>query len=270
MQLSAISSGLFEGMGQAPTGKEANRQSAIRFFGVAKAQVVTLTIVVNVDGAAIEVDGHAVGISPLVDVVFVDPGAHIITTKLAGYEGTQKGIQGARGTEQEVRLSLAPSTPPPPSPTGTTTSGALPPSPVPGPAQPAPGGAPARSLVPAFVLGGVGLGAAAVGVGLLVAAGGKSSDADSLSVSIRSSGGYCSGASNVPQSQCSALHSDTSSEQTLAQVGVGMFVGSAVALTAAGAYLLWPRDAPKEDRPKVTATPLFLPGGAGAVLQGSW
>jgi tetratricopeptide (TPR) repeat protein len=72
----------------------------------AKAQIGTLKISVNVDGAEVLVDGRVVGRSPLQGEVFVDPGDRVIEAR-RGAERTTTSVVAAQGSSQSVSLSLA-------------------------------------------------------------------------------------------------------------------------------------------------------------------
>ena len=73
-----------------------------------------MTVAANVKGAEVFVDGKSVGMAPLEDEVFVEPGARTIEAKLAGYVDGKKKIDAAKGSMLTVTLSLVKETPPPP------------------------------------------------------------------------------------------------------------------------------------------------------------
>ena len=151
-----------------PTGKAENRESAVHFLGLAKAAVMTLRVVVNVEGATVLVDGKPVGTSPLENDVFVEPGTRTIGARLAGYADAEQAVQATQGGEQKVDLSLVAA--PPPGPAGGGGSG---PTPPPTLAK--------RSVVPGAVLGAAGGAAVVTGIVLMAVGAGKLSTTKSVS-----------------------------------------------------------------------------------------
>jgi hypothetical protein len=212
----------------------------------ARRQVGTLHVRTSPSGAAVFVDGRPVEDLPN-GVVFVNPGARTVEARLQGYGTARTTIDAAAGSEQEVALSLVQASP----------SGGPDPTP------------PRRSLVPGIVLASVGGAVLATGIGLAAAYAGKKSDADSLSASISSSGGYCNAPSGSFVSQCSQLHGATADAQTFGRASVGMLVGGAALLAASGAYFLWPQSTPKPTS-GMTVGPVAMPGGAAVLVQGSF
>jgi len=65
-----------------------------------------LRIRASVADAKIEIDGAPIGMAPLVDDVFVEPGAHVVEAKLAGYGPAQARVDAPKGSSQEVVLTL--------------------------------------------------------------------------------------------------------------------------------------------------------------------
>ena len=69
-------------------------------FAQARARVGALKVKVSVPGAEVTVDGRAVGIAPLADEVFVEPGAHTVTARLGEYETGRASVQVAQGASR--------------------------------------------------------------------------------------------------------------------------------------------------------------------------
>jgi hypothetical protein len=202
----------------------------------ARAQSGALRVVVSVEGAEVSVNGRPAGKAPVADEVFVEPGMITVAASAPGYEAAQQTIRVEKGGSAEVKLTL---------------------------------GQQRRSLVPGIVLGSAGVAAAAAGIGLMVAYGGKKSSATTLSSNIQSSGGYCLSPSASLAAQCTQLHSQTADGATFHRAAIGVLVGGAASLAAAGAYFLWPSSAASRTS-GVTAIPVVTLAGGGVTVQGSF
>jgi hypothetical protein len=144
-----------------------------------------------------------------------------------------------------------------------------------------------RSLVPAFVLGGVALAGVGAGIGLLVASSSKEAERDALRESILQSSGEqgtssChSSLSASRRTMCDELGSAAKSAPALKGAAIGAFVGGGLAAAGVLGYLLWP--SPSKDRAEagfnVRVAPLIAPPAlapaadrafVGAVAAGSF
>ncbi|MCK6591757.1 MAG: PEGA domain-containing protein, partial [Polyangiaceae bacterium] len=170
---------------------------------------------VSVNGATVSVDGRAVGISPIKDPVFVDPGKRTIDVTLDEYTPSHKTVDAAKGSSQSVKILMIPKpkTPPPP-------ISAWRPSPI------------------FFIVGGsitiAGLGA---GVVMTAIANGKSSDADSLGSSIPQSGCYRPSAENA--ALCTELKETLADQGLFARAAVGSFAVAGIFAVGTGALMLY-------------------------------
>lgn len=89
-----------------PLGEAAEKKAFLqRRLSAAKAQIGTLRISVNVEGADVLVDGRLIGRSPLTQQVFVDPGKREIEARRAGVR-TSTSLFVAKGSDQHVALTL--------------------------------------------------------------------------------------------------------------------------------------------------------------------
>lgn len=77
-----------------------------------------LRIDVRLPGAAVTVDGQAVGRAPLAEPVPVEPGAHVIEVSHPGYETARREITAVLSQETEVVLALSPASGLPPDQVG--------------------------------------------------------------------------------------------------------------------------------------------------------
>jgi hypothetical protein len=131
-------------------------QKAAAEKGIADAKKKTGFIVVLVDanGADVQIDGNSVGKAPLLNVVFVKPGPHVVSATYAGKTATTKvdakqgsataanlviGVQGAATPQPQPAAQKPPAQNPAPSPTPT---GAQPQTPTPPPTPPPSGSTP--------------------------------------------------------------------------------------------------------------------------------
>ncbi len=86
---------------------EADRRAAEEMFKEARAKVGALRVAVEPVGAEVLVDNVSLGKAPLADVVFVDPGAHVITARQAGFVTAKADYKLDAGGTEEVSLRLA-------------------------------------------------------------------------------------------------------------------------------------------------------------------
>lgn len=188
----------------------------------AKAHVGVVRVAVAQDGAEVWVDGTAAGTAPLVHEIYLAPGRHTVEARHAGTL-VKKDFDAQPGAVLTVRLDAAP--PPPAS------------SPVPSAASSA-GIAESRSMVPVFVLGGVGAAGIIAGATSLGLYSARRDEALALRDAIQSGGGRCN-ERGTEHPDCDSLRA-IASEGDVFRVAGPIFLGSGLALAAAaGAYLLW-------------------------------
>lgn len=97
--------------------------------------------VVATGGTEVSVDGEAVGVTPLAEPVFVEPGPHAVRLRASDGTGNTESVNVSAGEKVVARLARAtPATSPPPPAAG-------PPPEAPSPAAPSP--APAQAVEPA-------------------------------------------------------------------------------------------------------------------------
>jgi hypothetical protein len=208
--------------------------------------VAALTIRTNLDKADVLVDSERVGVSPLADVVYLDPGPHVVTATLSGYPPAQARIDARAGTAPEVTLSLA-APPTPPGGGGTATDSVRKPI-----------------LITGTVIGGVGVVLGAVFAGVSSA---KASDAatqyDTL---VKTGGAAACGA--VPSASCQALESAGRARATFANASAWSFVAGGAVGVATAIYALAGLRSNTTSGTRVT--PTLTAGGGGVVVQGAW
>lgn len=245
------------------TGKPAARDTLEQTFNKAKAEVGTVTIQVNVNGAQIAIDGRPVGTSPLAGSVFVEPGSREIEASLAGHEPSRQKVEVAKGSTQEVSLKLE---------VKKEKVALEKPRLVVRPKPWAPG-------LEWYIAGGaaavVGLG---VGVGFTIAANGASADAEEIRGQV---GGQsaCANQAATGSGQCAALYGSVENQGTFSSAAVaGFVVGGVFALGTAGLFawtMLQPEASltmtdSKRDSVKLRVLPAVGADSRGVVLMGSW
>src|SRR5258707_760157 len=122
-------------------------------------------------------------------------------------------------------------------------------------------------MLPAIVLGGAAAVAVGVGAGLLVASGGKRSDAERMRDDLVTKYGSkpCSDVSAIDQ--CNATVATLRARVDLGNAGVGVMVGAGVLAASAVTYWLVARRAAAP--PQVGLVPVVGRDGGGIFLHGS-
>jgi hypothetical protein len=238
------------------SGKPENRALLEASFATVKAEVGTLSIDVSVNGANVSVDGRLLGISPIKEPVFVDPGKRTIDVTLDEYSPSHKTVDAAKGSSQEVKILLIPKprTPPP-------TISKWRPSPI------------------YFIIGGsvtiAGLGA---GVVMTAIANGKSSDADSLRTGVPTPSGCYQPPADL-KATCDSLYETKKDQGLFARAAVGSFVVAGIFAVGTGALMLYagaeqfgsPNDAGKRSAASsIKVVPVVDPTQQGLLLVGAW
>lgn len=215
-------------LGNVPAGVTSEQIEALRSaLREAQKQVGTLEVVLNVSGAQLFVDGKRAEVFS--GKLFVEPGLRTIEAQAAGYEAAKKTVTVRPGTTEKAELALAP---------------------------------PKRSAVPAIVIGGVGLVAAASGIGLLIAAGAKTDPVRDLNASIVKAGHTCLTGAASYDPRCEKLHDMASSGDAMHNAGVGLLVGASAAAVGTVVYMAWPRS--------VRVAPSASATGAGLIVSGAF
>ena len=181
-------------------------------------------------GAALTLDGRAIGVSPLSGPLFVLPGSHRLDASLKGYVDASRVVEMRPGETYSVRLSLQRDMP-----------ATAPPAPVEGrKAEPA-----LQSLKLPLVVGGAGLALIGLGAATLfsVRAGERGDEAERLRGELGGGASTCS--DPMPPSACAELVDATDSEQANRKLATaGFVVGGVMAAATLSMWLLWPDPAP--------------------------
>lgn len=234
------------------------RDRAAKLLIDASQKVATVRIDVQPEGAEILVDGQSIGLAPLSDAAFLEPGARTITARVPGRPDAVRTLTLVAGRAEKVLLEVE-------APVLT----ASPATPLPPPTKAVP--PPPRSIVPGVVMAGVGVAALATGIGFLVDASSKGSSAAALQQAIVTARRSCVAGANNFDSTCETLHSTASAATRSNHLGVGFMVGAGVAAVGAAAYFLWPesRPAPSSGR-TFRVVPVASDTDAGLILSGAF
>jgi hypothetical protein len=207
----------------------------------AKKEVVTVRVQVSADGADVIVNGEPCGKSPVTRELYAAPGAITVEATKEGFERAQAKQDGAKGGSVQMSLTLVP-----------RKTKEVPP-------------VPPRSMVPAYVLGGVAVVALGVGIGSAVAAGEKAGAADRQLQAIRETRGPCT--SPPEDNACKDLLVMREEQRTLQNLVLWSFLGAGAAAIGTSVYVFVTRSTAP---PKVALAPAVLPNGSGFVMMGKW
>lgn len=237
-------------------GKPEHRKLLEQTLAKAAAEVGALSLKVNVDKAELFIDGKSLGLAPLGEVVFVEPGARVLEAKLSGYVSARKEIRAEKGGALPVALELSPvKMVPVPQPSSTVGGGDPPPPLV------EEGGANRAVLVTGGVAAG---GALIAGVVFAVLSTGKASEANTK-------GGWdpCYGSTAPVPNNCVELDGLRRDAATLGNASVWSFVGTG---TLGAATLVYALVAPKKAAPAagLRLAPVASAQGGGVLLGGAW
>jgi hypothetical protein len=212
----------------------------------AKKRVAILEFIVEPDGAEVVIDGVLVGVTPLADPVYLEPGTHELETRAKGCTSISQSIKVTQGSTIRVVLRLEPNAAPqaPLTSTGLAADGSPAPAPAPpAPAPPAPAARPnlARTAVLAAE-GGLLVTAAVVGTIFSARASSATGRVSTLRRQAMDAAGPHGCAGPNPAPACSALlmaiddHRSAERSATIAWTGAGV-----LSVVAVGTLLFWPK-----------------------------
>lgn len=220
-----------------PSAKPAARAQTAELLQLAKKQVATVRIHVDVKDAIVVVDGKPIDAVFAGDEVFVDPGTRTLEARAPGYEGKAITIDAVADTSREVTLPLTPIQP----------------------ARP--------SLVPVISLGALAVAGIGVGIGTAVVSNDKGAAADAQLATIRATSGPCDKSS--PSAACKTLHGLRGEQRDFGNTAIWSFVGAGAA--GAGAVIYWLVTRPEAPRGTgASVTPVVGTGFGGVEVHGTW
>lgn len=227
------------------SGKASLRERLQDRFALARSRVAALQVKVSVPGATVRIDGRLVGLAPLPDPVFVDPGRHEIVVQLDDYETGQAVAEVTQGSSRDFAFALIKKK------TAVSSVTSV------GPNQ--------AVLIGGSVTAGLAL---ATGVVFTVLANGKANAANQSrdALATAAGGNACSIASNG--AACSVLRGSRQDASTFTNVAGWAFVGAGV--VGAGTLLYGWLTPAKMDRYGLTAVPIVSADTRGLILGGSF
>ncbi|HEX3853023.1 MAG TPA: tetratricopeptide repeat protein, partial [Polyangiaceae bacterium] len=204
-----------------------------------KKEVGTLHVTLEPADSKIAVDGTEVAL-PVDGDLFVDPGEHRCSITHEGYDTNEQTVKISKGGSQVLWIKL------------NALGGAAPSANAIAPSAPSvmPGNPPpnldrgtsnSRSLVPAFIGGGIAVVGLAAGVGFLLSGNSHGNKADEISQRIPGENGC--GAGTLYSSDCAALHDENQSGASARKLETVSFVVAGAAALGTALYLLWPHGA---------------------------
>jgi hypothetical protein len=231
-----------------PTVPSERRASMKKVLDGLRKELGVLRIQVSVADAKVAVDGMPIDAASLAGEVFVDPGSHVIEATLKGYKPARAPFDAAKGSTQDLALTLE----------------ALPDTPPPGGGTPEPGGVRKPVIITGAVLGGAGVVLGAVFLGVSAA---KGSAKTSLSEKVRAEGGC---ATATAGGSCAELRSAGSARAAFGNAGLWTLVGGGVVGAATVIYAIVgaPKAAPPKNGWRVL--PVMTAEGGGLLVKGSF
>jgi hypothetical protein len=204
--------------------------------------VGTLHVTLEPGDAAFSVDDAPVTL-PTNGDVYVEPGDHRTSVTREGYQVNQQALHVSKGGARVLWIKLEPvaggsvvATSPAESVTNPDSE--LPRDSTNRPSLPDNESSGGRSLVPAFVGGGIAVAGAAVGIGFLLSGNSHGNKADDLANKISGQSGCSTG--TLYAADCTSLHSENQSAASARRLETVSFAVAGAAAVATVLYLLWP------------------------------
>ena len=218
------------------SGDEELRKNTEASLAEVKKQIATIRLKAFVKDVTFTVGGAALPADAAANDIYLDPGKITVEASAPGYRSVQKKLELKAGQSQDVSFTLEPD------------SGA-------------------RSPIPGYVLGGVGVAGVILGAALVGAAEGKKGEAQKLHDEI----GSVAGCQANPV-KCKALKDASTGADALGNTGVVAFVFGGVAAAAAGLYFVLPARKSQAAPAKtgVTIVPVVSASSGGALITGSF
>lgn len=222
----------------APTDSQEARRDVKQRLEDARKLVGLVHVRVNVAGATVLMNGESIGVAPLADDVFAEPGSATFTARFAGHADARTVVQVGKGSSSEAVLDLIPS--------ASESEGAN----------------------PAIVIGGAATAGVALGIGVLFAvlSNGKASDAKKIG-----DWNPCYGPTPPVPNRCVELDGLRRNSATFANASFWGFVGAGALGASTLVYALVASK--KEKAPPTVGlqiAPVPMANGGGVVVGGHW
>lgn len=234
-------------------GKAETRAALEARLEKAKTLIGTVRVRVTSAGAAVFVDGKALGAAPITEEVYLDPGNHTFEAKQQDHVDAKQTVLAIAGKAQDVTLSLpeAPKKGPAPSP---IAAGKQPSS---------------KWSIPGVVMVATGVVGLGMGGAFIGAAEINKNDAVRLRDKLVAGNVTCLAGST----DCTQLHAITQRADMFGNTGIGLLIGGGALAAAGVAYVLWPASktaGPGKDSATVHATFAASPAGGGVTVVGEF
>src|SRR5450631_2396980 len=196
-----------------PSSTDEQKTALAAGLEIEKKEVGTLHVTVEPGDAALNVDGAPVTL-PTNGDLYVEPGDHRASVTREGYQVNEQTVHVSKGSARVLWIRLEPAdgaaaSPASSAPGGTNPSSELPRDSANRPSLSDSGGRSSRSLVPAFVGGGLAVAGVAVGIGFLLAGNSHDQTVVNLGREIPSPNGCAPG--TLRGHDCAALHDENQS-----------------------------------------------------------
>lgn len=234
----------------------ARQRAAALAPGLTRMKVIVPAAVAALPGLQIQSDGVAMEASLWGVVVPVDPVEHTVVATAPNrqrWEYKSAADPATRSLEVTVPMLQDPLK------TGPIDEGTAAPS-------------SRRSLVPAFMIGGVGVASVGVGAALLALSAGALTDAKTSSTKLRGQGQSCNPtfSNYAGPNLCAALAAQTAKVDTLHNAGLVPLIVGGAAIGGALLYALWPASEVKSATATARLAPLLGREEDGVMLTGSF
>jgi tetratricopeptide (TPR) repeat protein len=231
------------------SGKAALRTRLEQRYAQARKEVSAIKVNVSASGAEVWLDGHAIGVAPFREEVFIDSGAHALEARLDGFDVGRVQVEVAKGSTEEVSITLR----------KKSTSPPLPPM-----AHHATG--PNKAILAG---GGVTASVALVaGVVFTILANGKALDANQKHAAYETSAGLGACVGGVNAVECRQLHGLRQDASIYTNVAGWAFVGAGA--VGVGTLLYGLLSPGKSAQQGLIVGPMMGTRGSGVVVSGRW
>jgi hypothetical protein len=209
----------------------------------AKARVLTVRIETEPPGADVWVDGQSAGRTPLAEPIFLEPGKHTVTARMASRPEAKVEIDKGAGVDEVVRVKVP------------VTAVPLTGSPAWRP--------PMALVIGSGVLAVAGIG---MGIGLTVAAGDQGAAAQRLALPGGPS--VCGTPAPADAQRCTDIKDAWRIQDNLSNAAMGGFAAGSVLALATGGLFAW--RARSAENHAVIVMPTASSHTAGVIVNGNW
>jgi hypothetical protein len=238
-----------------PGTKPEHRKRAEDGYEQARAEVGSLKITVEPDGAEVMLDGKGVGTAPIADEIFVEAGPHTIEAKHATLHASKQEVLAQ---PSQPGAAPGPSHGSNPASSGDTQE-----------PQPPTGGLETRTI--ALIAGGaLTLVAVGAGIGFKLAGSSAHDDADAALAQAKSQFGDapCATPAGASSDLCAEIRDKRDQGDSANQISnISFYAAGAFAVGTAAVFLFWPKESATTG---VRAAPWVTGAASGVTLSGAF